>query len=79
MSQKCRNEFHEVDPTVTFADAIDWVKESFPWDGAQSALARILGVTRAQVHLWSRRDDGLMPPPWNWRLQEMMQHRADEV
>lgn len=75
-SQKSRNEFHEIDPEVSFKDAIAWVENQYPWKGPQAQLARILGVTRAQVHLWSRREDGLMPPPWNWRVREMMTNDA---
>ena len=73
-----RNEFHELDPVVRFGDAIRYVEEAHPWAGPQSELARMLGVTRALVHLWSLRDDGLIPPPWNWRLNALLERGVQE-
>ena len=74
--QKRRNEFHEVDPVVQYEEVVSQVREAYPWAGEQSKLAEILGITRAQVHLWSKRPDGLIPPPWNWRIQAMFEREG---
>ena len=68
MAKKPRNEIHELDPTVYFSDVIQKVETLYPWKGPQSQLACLLGLTRAQISMWSKREDGLVPPPWNWRV-----------
>jgi hypothetical protein len=79
MKQKRRNEFHEIDPRVRYEDVAARIREEHPWSGEQSKLAQILGVTRAQVHLWSKREDGLIPPPWNWRIQAMFEREGNGI
>jgi len=62
------HEYHEVDPYLEFSQVLDTVKKEFPFKGPQAQLARLIGVTRAQVHLWSIREDGRVPAPWCYRI-----------
>lgn len=67
MSRKAHRH-HEVDPVLTYGEVIETVRKEFPFKGPQAQLARLIGVTRAQVHLWSIREDGRIPAPWCWRI-----------